>query len=106
MKPPNIGTGRLYAKDIAAQFHISIRSARRWLKELEKSQGSTVVGRVGCGGSRAQRYTTRAALARVQPVGGPTTLEMHDRISCIEDEVRQLREFVSDLIRRVAHLER
>lgn len=103
---PTLGPQRLFAKDVASQFGISHRSARRWLSELERTHGPQVVGRVGSGPRNSQRFTTRAALARVQPVSGPPPMELHDRVGWLEDELRQVRQLASDLLRRVTRLER
>lgn len=103
---PSLAPDRLFAKDIAAHFRISERSARRWLRDTERTHGPSVVGRVGSGVRNAQRYTTRAALARVTPIAGQTLTEMHDRMAWIEDDLRRAHDLIADLMRRVGRMER
>lgn len=107
MNGPPLGEGRLFAKDLASRFRISARSARRWLLELEGlPDGHKLVGRVGTGLLKAQRFTTLAALAKVQPLGGPTHRELSDRVSCLDDEIRQARVAIAELVSRIVRLER
>jgi predicted ArsR family transcriptional regulator len=101
---PTIGAERLFAKDIAAHLHVSVRQARRWLRDLEKERGPLVVGRVGSGRTRHQRYTTRAALVGAQPVAGHSTLDMCERIEHLEDELRIVSQIAYDLLRRIVRM--
>lgn len=102
-----LGQDRLFPKDVAAHWRISERSARRWLKELEESpDGHKVVGRVGSGKLKGQRYTTLAALARVVPIAGPSPRELHDRMSFLEDQLRAAQRTIEELLRRMVRLER
>lgn len=104
---PPLGQERLYPKDIASHFRISARSARRWLAELECAPGGhQIVGRVGTGEKKGQRYTTLAALARVQPIGGPTHRELHDRVTFLEDELSRAMETLADFGRRLGRIGR
>jgi hypothetical protein len=98
---PQLGPGRLYAKDIAAAFGLSLRQAQRWLAELEIAHGSALVGRVGKGKLRVERFTTRGALANVQPIADVSKVDTSGRVEHLEDEVRQLRQIVSDIGKRL-----
>jgi hypothetical protein len=76
----------LYAKDIARLRGVTVRTARRWLKDLERLHGPQVVGRVGV----KVLFTTTEALAVVCPA--------------IADQSRQEAR-LADVERRLAEVE-
>lgn len=57
----------LFAEDIAALRGVSRWQARRWLLQLEDRFGEAAVGRMP-GRRGVRRYTSEAALARVETI--------------------------------------
>ncbi len=66
MRSNGAGT-MLFAEDIAAVRGISRWQARRWLVALERRFGESAVGRFP-GRRGVRRYTSEAALARVETI--------------------------------------
>ena len=90
----------LFASDIAAertklnpQKPITVRSAQRWLVQLEKQHGPSVVGRVG-----NRPYTTTGALEKIAPTWRGPDRDFERRLKDCEDTI-------DDLSRRLRVLE-
>jgi hypothetical protein len=53
--------------DVAALYDVSRRTALRWMKELHRKHGTSVVAKVGVGKSRTHYITTESAIASMMP---------------------------------------
>jgi hypothetical protein len=102
----------LFAEDIAHRLRVDVSTARRWLADLEREYGSTIVGRRG-----RTFYTTYAAIARVRPAWCPLrddgaslrAVREHAgrtwrRVTALAHEVHELSGRVSSLSGRIAEI--
>lgn len=75
--------GELKASDIAKLHGIHRQTAYRWLVELEKKFGPTIVGRRG---KKGVLFTTADALASVAPLARGIMHDLQTRVGALEEK--------------------
>lgn len=95
--------GELKVSDIARLHGISRMTAYRWLVELEKKYGSSVVGRRG---KRGVLFTTEDAIAAVAPLARGLMSDIKTRLGAIEEKQEDAAVLATKTAQRVSNLER
>jgi len=103
VRPPSPKDQRLFVKDIAAHKGVSVSQARRYLIQLEEEHPEAV-GRIGAGKKCPQRYTTRAALERIDPAMVTSISELTARQDAMEAEILDLKRRMLDVNARLADI--
>ncbi len=92
----------LKVSDLAKRHGVNRKTAYRWLVEIERKYGASVVGRRG---KRGDLFTTEDAFAQVAPLVASRSAEdkrlrdMEERIDDVEKRTDKQSEAIADLRR-------